>query len=270
MAVVLVGTSGEPVDDLVEARLLPLPGRRAQRGIGGKEDALRLGNVGPLADLGQRDHILLAPADGGPVAARVLEQLVGLAEPERPLPSPEQLVEDDGGDLPALAAAGAVAQHPAAPEAHRVRQRLVVARAIVAAVGMRMNGVTIVVVVICRHRSRGRRGGRSPIRRRCGRARRGGARVPGRRGRRSRAGHRTGAPRSRSAWAAWDGTRAPGAAPPPWRRTAPAAWDARPRRGNRWCPPARARRGRRRARYRRILPAAGPASYSSSATGPQS
>ena len=145
-------SSSEPpasqCDDLVEARLLPLPGRRAQRGIGGEEDALRLGNVGPLADLGQRDHILLAPADGGPVAARVLEQLVGLAEPERPLPSPEQLVEDDGGDLPALAAAGAVAQHPAAPEAHRVRQRLVVARIIVAAVGMRMNGVTIVIAVI--------------------------------------------------------------------------------------------------------------------------
>ena len=80
VAVVLVLAAGEPGDDLVEARLLPLPGRRAQRGIGGEEDALRLGNVGPLADLGQRDHILLAPADGGPVAARVLEQLVGLAD----------------------------------------------------------------------------------------------------------------------------------------------------------------------------------------------
>ena len=119
VAVVFTAAAGEPGDDLVEARLLPLPGRRAQRGIGGEEDALRLGDVGPLADLGQRDYFLLAPADGGPVPARVLEQLVGLAEPERPLPSPQQLVEDDGGDLPALAAAGAVAQHPAAPEAHR-------------------------------------------------------------------------------------------------------------------------------------------------------
>ena len=82
-------------------------------------------DVGPLTHLAERDDVFGAPADGAPVAARVLQQLVGLREPERPLASPEPLVEDDGGDLPSLAAAGAVAQHPAAPEAHRFGQRLV-------------------------------------------------------------------------------------------------------------------------------------------------
>ena len=37
------------------------------------------------------------------------------------------MVENDGGDLAALAAAGAVAQHPAAPETHRRGQHLAVA-----------------------------------------------------------------------------------------------------------------------------------------------
>ena len=55
---------------------------------------------------------------------RASQQLVGLRQPERLLPAAQAVVEDDGGDLPALAAAGAVAQHPAPAEAHRLRQGL--------------------------------------------------------------------------------------------------------------------------------------------------
>ena len=91
-----------------------------------------MGDVGPLADLAERDDVVLAPADGGPVAARVLQQLVGLREPERPLRTPQPPVENDGGDLPALAAASAVAQHPAAPEADRLGQHFVLGGGIVA------------------------------------------------------------------------------------------------------------------------------------------
>ena len=125
VTLVLVLAVREPGHDLVEAGRLALTRGRTQRRIGGEQDSLRMGDVGPLAHLGQRDDVFLASSDGAPVAARVLQQLVGLREPQRPLPSPQPLVEDDGGDLPALAAAGAVSQHPAAPEADRIGQRLV-------------------------------------------------------------------------------------------------------------------------------------------------
>ena len=46
--------------------------------------------------------------------------------------TPQPPVENDGGDLPALAAAGAVAQHPAAPEADRLGQHFVLGGGIVA------------------------------------------------------------------------------------------------------------------------------------------
>ncbi len=59
-------------------------------------------------------------AERRPVALRVLEQLVGLRDPDR-LASPAQpVVEDDGGGLAALAGAGPVTEHEAAPEAHGV------------------------------------------------------------------------------------------------------------------------------------------------------
>ena len=93
VALVLVVAVREPGHDLVEARRLALPRGGAQRGIGGEQDALRMGDVGPLAHLAEGDDVLFAPADGAPVAARVLQQLVGLREPEGALPAPQPLVE---------------------------------------------------------------------------------------------------------------------------------------------------------------------------------
>ena len=127
MARVFIHTIREPAHDLLEARGLSLTGRRAQGCIGGKQDPGLLRNFGPLAELAQRDNVGLLAADRGPVAARVLEQLVGGGQPQRPAAAAQPVVENDGGDLAALAAAGAVAQHPAAPETHWHRQGFAIA-----------------------------------------------------------------------------------------------------------------------------------------------
>ena len=127
MAGVFINAIREPADDLFEARALSLAGGRAQGCIGGEQDSGLLRNIGPLAELAQRDDVGLAAADRGPVAARVLEQLVGGGQPQRPAAAAQPVVEDDGGDLAALAAARAVAQHPAAPETHRRGQGFAVA-----------------------------------------------------------------------------------------------------------------------------------------------
>ena len=127
MAGVFVHPVREPAHDLFEARALSLAGGRAQGCIGGEQDSGLLRNIGPLAELAQWDDVGLAAADRGPVAARVLQQLVGGGQPQRPAAAAQPVVEDDGGDLAALAAAGAVAQHPAAPETHRRGQGFAVA-----------------------------------------------------------------------------------------------------------------------------------------------
>ena len=124
VAVLLVERAGQPFDDLLKPGRFPLAGRRAQRGVGREQDAGVEGDLHPLAEVAERDDVALQPAQCGPVAARVLQQLVGLREPERLLPPAQPVVEDDGGDLASLAATGAVAQHPAPAEAHRLRQGL--------------------------------------------------------------------------------------------------------------------------------------------------
>ena len=55
-----------------------------------------------------------------PIPSRIVQQRLGTRNPERTAPALEPVVEDDAGDLAALAAAGAVAQEPAAPEAHGI------------------------------------------------------------------------------------------------------------------------------------------------------
>ncbi len=52
----------------------------------------------------------------------VLEQLVGLRDPDRLAPALQPVVEDDAGRLATLAGAGAVAQHEASAKADGVRR----------------------------------------------------------------------------------------------------------------------------------------------------
>ena len=84
MAGVFINPVREPVHDLFEARRLSLAGGRAQGCIGGEQDPGLLRNFGPLAELAQRDDAGLAAADRRPVAAGVLEQLVGGGQPTAP------------------------------------------------------------------------------------------------------------------------------------------------------------------------------------------
>ena len=106
-----------------------------------------MGDVGPLAHLAEGKDVVGTPADGAPVAPRVFQQLVGLGEPEGAFAPPQPLVEDDGGNLPALAAAGAVAQHPAPPEAHRIGQRLVGVDGLAVVFGSRSGLIAVVIAV---------------------------------------------------------------------------------------------------------------------------
>ena len=59
-------------------------------------------------------------AERRPVALGVLDQLVGLRDPDRATAALQPVVEQDAGDLAALAGAGAVAEKPAAAEADGV------------------------------------------------------------------------------------------------------------------------------------------------------
>src|SRR3546814_16627528 len=88
--------------------------------VGGEEDGVAELNGGALSVLRERDDVALGAAERGPVAHRVLDQLVGLGDPERPAAALEPVVEDDAGDLAALAPPGAVAQEPNAPAAQGV------------------------------------------------------------------------------------------------------------------------------------------------------
>ena len=59
-------------------------------------------------------------AERRPVALGVLDQLVGFRDPDRAAAALQPVVEQDAGDLAALAGAGAVAEQPAAAEADGV------------------------------------------------------------------------------------------------------------------------------------------------------
>ena len=110
--------AGEPGEDLVEARGRAAACGGAQRGVGGEQDARRAfdGLRGPVG--GQREDLRVVLADLAPIAAGVVDEPRRLADPQGALRAPQPAVEDDGGGLSALAAPGAVAEHPALPEAH--------------------------------------------------------------------------------------------------------------------------------------------------------
>ena len=84
------------------------------------------------------------PPTAAPVAARVFQQLVGGGQPQGPAAAAQPVVEDDGGDLATLAAAGAVAQHPAAPETHRRGQGFAIAGGIRIRIKTGAYGVTCI------------------------------------------------------------------------------------------------------------------------------
>ena len=147
MAGAFVHAIGEPADDLFESRALSLAGGRAQGCIGGEQDPGLLRNIGPLAELAQRDDVGLAAADRRPVAAGVLEQLVGGGQPQRPAAAAQPVVENDGGGLAALAAAGAVAQHPAAPQTHRRGQGFAIAGSIGGGFGSGAYGFSLICFI---------------------------------------------------------------------------------------------------------------------------
>src|SRR5690242_7384839 len=108
-----VEIAAEPVDDLLDAAGLLAARLRAQRGVGGEEDALLERDRGALAEARQRHDVGAVAADRRPVALGVLDQLVGFGDPQRPAPALEPVVENDRRNLAALAGAGAVAEKPA-------------------------------------------------------------------------------------------------------------------------------------------------------------
>ena len=73
-----------------------------------------------LAEARQRRDQQALLAERRPVALGVLDQLVGFRHPDRAAAALQPIVEQDAGDLAALAGAGAVAQEPAAAEADGV------------------------------------------------------------------------------------------------------------------------------------------------------
>ena len=110
----------QPVDDLPDARNLLVARVGAQRGVGGEKDALLQTDRRALAEARERCDQQALLAERRPVALGVLDQLVGLGDPHRTAAALEPVVEQDAGDLTALAGAGAVAEKPAAPEADGV------------------------------------------------------------------------------------------------------------------------------------------------------
>ena len=93
---------------------------RAQGCVGGEEDAFVECDRRTLAEARQRDDVGAVAADCRPVALGVFDQLVGFGDPQSAAAAFEPVVENDRGDLAALAGAGAVAEKPAAPEAYSV------------------------------------------------------------------------------------------------------------------------------------------------------
>ena len=93
-------------------------GLRPQGGVSRKEDAFVERDRRALAEPRQWYEVGAVAADRGPVALGVLDQFIGFGDPDRPAASFEPVVENDRGDLAALAGASAVAEKPATAEPH--------------------------------------------------------------------------------------------------------------------------------------------------------
>ena len=117
-----VEIGAQPFDDLPDARKLLAALIGAQRSVGRKKDAFRQPDRRALPEARQRRDQQPLHAERRPVALRILDQLVGLADPDRAPATLEPVVEQDAGDLPSLAGAGAVAQKPAAAKADGIRR----------------------------------------------------------------------------------------------------------------------------------------------------
>ena len=116
-----IKAASKPVDDLLHAARLVALGLRAQGRVGGKEDSFVERDRRTLAEARQGHDVGAVAADRGPIAFGVLDQFVGFGNPDRAFAALKPIVENDGGDLAALAGAGAVAEKPAAPKTHGIR-----------------------------------------------------------------------------------------------------------------------------------------------------
>ena len=108
--------SGEPGEDLVEARRSLAAGGAAQGGVGGEQDAAAARDGLRRPVVGEREDVVLVAAELAPVAAGVVDQARGLRDPQGASGAAQPAVEDHGSGLASLAAAGAVAEHPALAE----------------------------------------------------------------------------------------------------------------------------------------------------------
>src|SRR5579871_3500876 len=93
----------QPIDDLADARNLFFAGVGPQRSVGGEKDALLQADRRALAKARQWRDLQTLLSERRPVALGVLDQLVGLRDPESAAAALEPVVEHDAGDLAALA-----------------------------------------------------------------------------------------------------------------------------------------------------------------------
>src|SRR5258708_3579346 len=107
------GVAAEPVDDLLNPADLFTPGSSpgqalrlgAQGGVGGEENAFVERDRGALAETRQWRDVGAVAANRDPVALGILDQLVGLGDPDRPAAAFQPVVKQGRGDLAALAGA---------------------------------------------------------------------------------------------------------------------------------------------------------------------
>ena len=123
-----VEIGAQPFHDLFDPRNLLVARVGSQRGVGGEKDALLQTDRRALSEPRERRDEKPLRSEGRPVALGVLDQLVGLADPHRAAAALQPIVEQDAGDLAALARAGAVSQKPATPELYGI-VRIVARRA---------------------------------------------------------------------------------------------------------------------------------------------